>query len=77
MQTSGTPQAIGSGISSSDASHLKNCCSARNWLLAYAVLYRSSSHTVHSCTSRRRTSSQRVRPVSRSRRAANHCTASV
>ena len=30
--------AIGSGSSSSAASYLKNCCSARYWLLAYAAL---------------------------------------
>jgi len=29
---------IGSGSSSSADSHLKNCCRARYWLLAYAVL---------------------------------------
>jgi hypothetical protein len=30
----GRSPAIGSGRSSSAASHLKNCCSARYWLLA-------------------------------------------
>ena len=30
----GFSPAMGSGISSSPASHLKNCCRARNWLLA-------------------------------------------
>jgi hypothetical protein len=30
----GLSPAMGSGISSSSDSHLKNCCSARNWLLA-------------------------------------------
>jgi hypothetical protein len=34
----GLSPAIGSPISSSSASHLKNCRSARNWLLAYAQL---------------------------------------
>src|ERR1035441_4441864 len=48
---------IGSPTSSSAASHLKNCCSARYWLLAYALLYRSSSHTIHRCTSCRPTGS--------------------
>src|ERR1700677_2027027 len=33
----GFSPAIGSGMSSSPASHLKNCCSARYWLLAYAA----------------------------------------
>jgi hypothetical protein len=36
----GRSPAIGSGISSSAASHLKNYCRARNWLLAYAAPYR-------------------------------------
>ena len=57
----GFSPAIGSGISSSTASHLKNCCSARYWLLAYAALYRPSSQATHSCTSRFPTSSQPVR----------------
>jgi hypothetical protein len=56
----GLSPAIGSGTSSSAASHLKNCCSALNWLLAYAGLYRSSSQTIHRCTSCLPTSSQRV-----------------
>ena len=34
----GCSPAIGSGSWSSAASHLKNCCRARYWLLAYAVL---------------------------------------
>ena len=42
---------IGSGICSSSASQRKNCCSARNWLLAYASLYRVSRCTSHRCTS--------------------------
>src|ERR1035437_7985602 len=61
---------IGSGNSSSPASHLKNCCSARYWLLAYALLYRPSSHTIHRCTSCRPTSSHRVQLVCRRRCAA-------
>ena len=74
----GRSPAIGSPISSSAASHLKNCRSARNWLLAYAALYRSSSQTIHRCTSCLPACSQQVRPASRRRRAAaNHCTASV
>jgi len=74
----GLSPAIGSGISSSAASHLKNCCKARNWLLAYAGLYRPSSQTIHSCTSCFLTSGQPVRPaVLRRRAAANHCTASM
>ena len=78
----GTPggfsPAIGSGISSSAASHLENCCRARYWLLAYAALYRSSSRTIHRWMSCLPTSSQLVRPVSRRRwAAANHCTASI
>ena len=79
---SGTPggfsPAIGSGTSSSAASHLKNCWRARYWLLAYALLYRSSSRTIHRWMSCLPTCSQLVRPVSRRRwAAANHCTASV
>lgn len=67
---------IGSGTSSSAASHLKNCCSARNWLLAHAALYLSSSETIHSCTSclpilwgappRTRTCGESVGPTARS-----------
>ena len=35
---------IGSRDSSSPARHLKNCRSARNWMLAYALLYRCTVH---------------------------------
>jgi len=44
-------RAIGCGSCSSPASHLKNCCSARYWLLACKSLWRASS-----CTSPRWTS---------------------
>ena len=40
-------RAIRSGDCSSSARHLKNCRSARNWMLAYAPLYRPSSCAVH------------------------------
>ena len=43
----GRSLAIGSGRSSSSAHHLKNCCSARYWLLAYAALYPLSRYTIH------------------------------
>ena len=59
------------------ASHLKNCCSARNWLLAYAALYRSSGRTVHCCTSCLPTCSQPARPTSAAGGAANQATAST
>ena len=56
-------RAIGSGDSSSSARHLKNCRSARNWMLAYAPLYRSSSHVIHCRISRASTCSQLVLPA--------------
>ena len=69
---------VGSGRSSSAASHRRNRRTARNWLLAYAVLYSPSSHTVHRCRSCRSTCSHLVLSVSRSRcAAANQRTASV
>ena len=34
----GRSRTIGSGSCSSSAHHLKNCCSARYWLLTYASL---------------------------------------
>ena len=51
----GRSPVIGSGRSSSAASHLKNCCRPRYWLLAYALLYRPSRHTIHSWISCPRT----------------------
>ena len=56
-------RAIGSGSSSSAARHLKNCRSARNWMLAYALLYRSSSCTIHCWISWASACSQLVLPA--------------
>jgi len=70
--------AVGSGRSCSAASQRRNRRTARNWLLAYAVLYSPSSRTVHRCRSCRPTYSQLALSVSRSRcPATNQHTASV
>ena len=71
----GCSPAIGSGSSSSAASHLKKCCKARYWLLAQALLWRSSSHAIHRWMSWLLTCSQLARLGRRA--AANHRTASV
>jgi len=69
---------IGSGHCSSAARHLKNCRSARNWMLAYALLYRSSRCTIHCWMSRASTWSQLVFPARpSSQAAANQRTAEV
>ena len=60
-------RAIGSGRSSSAACHLKNCRSARNWMLAYAPLYRPSSCVIHRWISWASTCSQLVLPGSPAR----------
>jgi hypothetical protein len=59
--------ATGSGRSSSRASQRRNRRTARNWLLAYAVLYSPSSRTVHRCRSCRSACSYLVLSVSQSR----------
>ena len=38
VTSGGRSRIIGSGSCSSSAHHLKNCCSARYWLLTYASL---------------------------------------